>query len=260
MPDPVWLVTHPDGLVVRERDPLLADRDLRALGLDAGAGHHVVDTAARTVWVHSLTAPELPEGFASIGLRKLYGAVSDEVFGAAVRAVQVATFVETHRYCGRCATPTVGVEGERALRCPGCALVSYPRLAPAIIVLVRRGEQALLARNARFPAAFYSTLAGFVEIGETLEDALRREVKEEVGIEVGSLRYFGSQPWPFPHQLMVGFTAEWTAGELRVDGEEIADAQWFDRHALPAVPPKLSIARQLIEAWLEETARPSTID
>ena len=136
------------------------------------------------------------------------------------------------------------------MKCPKCALVFYPRISPAIIVLVRRGEEALLARGASFPAAFYSTLAGFSEIGESLEETLVREVREEVGVEVGDVRYFGSQPWPFPDSLMIGFTAEWRSGEIRV-GEEIVDAKFFRRdEPLPMLPPGVSIARRLIDTWL----------
>ena len=119
-----------------------------------------------------------------------------------------------------------------------------------MITLVRRGDEVLLARGRNFPAAFYSVLAGFVEPGESLEEAIRREIWEEVGIEVTGLRYFGSQPWPYPNSLMIGFTARWAAGELRVDERELADAGWFTRETLPQIPPKLSIARQLIEWYL----------
>ena len=137
--------------------------------------------------------------------------------------------------------------------CPSCGLAAYPRIAPAIIVLVRRGDRALLARNAKYPVPIYSTLAGFVDIGESLEETLAREVREEVGIEVTNIRYFGSQPWPLPHSLMIGFTAEWAGGEIRVDGEEITDAQWFAADDLPSLlPSHISIARRLIDAWTEE--------
>jgi len=139
------------------------------------------------------------------------------------------------------------VPGERARRCPACDLSFYPRISPAIIVLVRRGEEALLGQGNRFPGAFYSTLAGFVEPGETLEETLAREVREEVGVEVKDLRYFGSQPWPFPHSLMIAFTAEYAGGELRPDGVEIEECAWFDPDALPKLPPPISISRRLID-------------
>ncbi len=139
------------------------------------------------------------------------------------------------------------------MRCPQCGLLAYPRITPAIIVLVRRGDEALLARGARFPLPFHSTLAGFAEIGESLgRDGSRREVREEVGIEVKNIRYFGSQPWPFPNSLMVGFFADWAGGEIRIDGKEILDASWYRADALPTIPPKISIARRLIDAWLDE--------
>ncbi len=147
------------------------------------------------------------------------------------------------------------VEGERCFKCPACGTLAYPRIAPAIIVLVRRGDEALLARNARFPGAFYSTLAGFAEVGETLEESLAREVREEVAIEIKLPRYFGSQPWPFPHSLMVGFHAEWAGGEIQADGKEILDARWFTVDALPKIPPKVSIAGRLIASWIESVAR-----
>lgn len=165
------------------------------------------------------------------------------------RAVQLVEWVRTNRYCGRCATPMVEAAGERARRCPTCALTAYPRLAPAVIVLIRRGEEALLAMGRGF-GQMYSTLAGFVEPGENLEEAVRREVFEEVGVTLGRVDYVGSQPWPFPHSLMVGFDAEWESGEIAVDGTEIIDAGWYRRHDLPRIPPTMSIARRLIDRWI----------
>ena len=141
------------------------------------------------------------------------------------------------------------------MSCPACNRVYYPRISPAVIVLVTRGEEALLARNSRFPLPFFSTLAGFSEVGESLEETLVREVREEVGIDVGDVRYFGSQPWPFPNSLMIGFFAEYRSGELKLDPDEIAEAAWFKREELPMVPPPVSIARKLIDAWLSGTHR-----
>ena len=121
-----------------------------------------------------------------------------------------------------------------------------------------RGEQILLARNHRFPAGRYSVVAGFVEVGETLEECVRREVFEEVGVQLTNLRYFGSQPWPFPHSLMIGFTAEHASGEIRLEESEIAEARWFGADELPQVPPKASIARRLIDAFVERNRSPDT--
>jgi NAD+ diphosphatase len=121
-------------------------------------------------------------------------------------------------------------------------------------MLVERERKALLARNARFPLPFFSTLAGFVEVGETLEQAVAREVAEEAGIEIADIRYFGSQPWPFTGSLMIGFTARWAGGEIEADPTELADAGWFEPHALPTVPPKLSIARELIDDFVRRNA------
>ena len=139
--------------------------------------------------------------------------------------------------------------------CPSCGLAVYPRISPAIITLVRKGDLALLASNAKFPGAFYSTLAGFAEIGESLEETLVREVREEVGIVVKDVRYFGSQPWPFPNSLMIAFTAEWESGEIAIDPSELSDAKWFRADELPMIPPPVSIARRLIDAWVTGVAK-----
>jgi NAD+ diphosphatase len=144
---------------------------------------------------------------------------------------------------------------ERAKKCPQCGLTSYPRLAPAIIVRIERdgpdSREILLAHNKRHPAGFYSVLAGFVEPGETLEECVRREIREEVGIEVKKINYFGSQPWPFPHSLMVAFTAEYANGDIILEEEELDDAAWFSPGDLPPVPPPISIARQLIDSFAQ---------
>lgn len=142
--------------------------------------------------------------------------------------------------------------------CSRCGFHQYPRINPCIIVLITKGESALLAQGARFPDGLFSCLAGFIEAGESAEQAVRREVREEVGLELGALRYHGSQPWPFPHSLMLGFRAEWQAGELCPDREEIVAADWFGRESLPRLPTSGSIARELIDAWLGETAMAAT--
>ena len=179
--------------------------------------------------------------------------LDDDLFALSGRAVQIKEWDRTHQYCGYCATLMTQIVGDRAKRCPNCGLVNYPRLSPAIIVLISRGEDILLARSPRFPSLMFSVLAGFVEPGESLEETLIREVREEVGIEVKDIRYFGSQPWAFPNSLMIGFTAVYAGGEITIEPAEIAEAAWFHKHDLPNIPPKLSIARRLIDWFVEET-------
>ena len=162
----------------------------------------------------------------------------------------------THQFCGQCGAPTETLSFERAKQCPNCRLISYPRLSPAIIIAVtwRMGDEKriLLARNHRFPPGRYSVVAGFVEAGESLEETARREVFEETGVRIQNICYFGSQPWPFPNSLMLGFTAEYASGDITLEEEEIADAQWFAASDLPQLPPKISIARKLIDAFISE--------
>jgi NAD+ diphosphatase len=190
-----------------------------------------------------------------LNLMSLFGEVDEATWLAAGRAVQLVEWARNHRYCGRCGTETVESPGERARRCPACHLLAFPRLAPAVITLIERDDgRALLARNARWPHQMYSCLAGFVEPGETVEAAVQREVAEEVGIEIAGLRYFGSQPWPFPHSLMLGFHVQYAGGQIDCDLQEIAEAHWFSAEALPNVPGPISIARRLIDDWVRRVS------
>ncbi|MGH7961818.1 MAG: NAD(+) diphosphatase, partial [Candidatus Binatia bacterium] len=189
-----------------------------------------------------LADESLPAGMDFKDLRQVYGLLEEDLFVLGGRAVQIVEWDRTHQYCGRCGSRTHPTEKERAKVCPQCGLLNFPRLAPAIIVAVTRGEKILLARSAHFPQGLFSVLAGFVEPGETIEECVAREVKEEVGITVDNIRYFGSQPWPFPHSLMIGFTAEYVEGELKLDPTEIVEAGWFRADSLPSIPGRMSIA------------------
>jgi len=196
-----------------------------------------------------------PAGWAFSGLRALFGQIDDACFALAGRALQIVDWDRTHQYCGSCGTPTLMRTDERSRQCPACLLTFYPRIAPAVMALIRRGDNILLARSPRFPEGMYSALAGFVEPGETLEQCLAREVFEEVGIRIGNPRYFASQPWPFPHSLMIAFVADHESGEIAIDGVEIVAAEWFNISSLPRLPAKISIARNLIDAVVEEMKR-----
>lgn len=193
-----------------------------------------------------------PDSATFIDLRRLHGMMTPDFLKAAVTAIQVLNWDQTFRYCGRCGTPTENKAGERAKICPACGLMNFPRLSPAIMVAVIRDKRILLANGRGFPSSFFSVLAGFVEAGETLEECIIREVREEVGLSVHHLKYFGSQPWPFPHSLMIAFTAEHRSGEIRIDGNEIKDAGWFEADSLPSRPDsRISISGRLID-WFEQ--------
>jgi len=186
-------------------------------------------------------------------LRQLMATLDPAVWNVAGRATQISDWFRDHQMCGRCGTRMEMSASERSMKCPVDGLVSYPRLSPAVIVLVEHPDgRALLASNVawRGPRPMYSTLAGFVEPGESLEDCIHREILEEVGLQVDSIRYFDSQPWPFPNSLMLGFFAGYAGGEITPAPDEIADAQWFAKDDLPTIPPRASIARALIDDWL----------
>ncbi|WP_346798286.1 NAD(+) diphosphatase [Halomonas sp. Bachu 37] len=192
-------------------------------------------TAANESWIDGRNwLARLPESW--------YGLVST--------ALQVSAWLENHRFCGRCGAKASKLEAEFAMHCHACGHRNYPRISPCIITLVTCGEAMLLARSPRFPAGRYSTLAGFIEPGESAEEAVHREVFEEVGVTIDRVRYHRSQAWPFPHSLMLGYFAEATTRRIRIDGVEISDAAWFSPRHLPSLPPVFSISRELIETHL----------
>ncbi len=195
---------------------------------------------------------EAPAGMEFMNLRPLHAQVGEMFWAVAGRAVQIIDWARNHRYCGKCGTLNTFARMDRSLRCPNCDLSHYPRLSPAVIVLVQRGDEVLLGRSNRFPNAFYSVLAGFVEPGESLEETVSREIYEETGIRVQEITYFGSQPWPFPNSLMIGFTAQYAGGDIRLLDDEILDAGWFTVDTLPNIPGSISIARKLIDWWMAQ--------
>ena len=189
----------------------------------------------------------LPAGWSALGLRDLFGLVETTLAALSGRAYQILEWDRNHQFCSRCGTRTELRGDERSRTCPACKYTTYPPVTPAIMILVTHGNKLLLARKPAFPQGRYSALAGFVEPGEMLEDTVIRETREEVRVEIRNIRYFGSQPWPFPHSLMIAFTAEYAGGELRPDGVEIEEARWFEPDQLPKLPPPISISRRLID-------------
>ncbi len=230
-------------------EPVTAD-DFRWFDMEVSSKHflgHYLNRPCFAVAASGSTA----QGFSSMGLRNLLGRTNQSIFYLAGRAQQVIEWHETHQFCGRCGTEMSDHHMDRAKQCSSCKLINYPRLSPSIIVLVTRGDEMLLARNAAWPNGMYSTLAGFVEPGESIEQTVHREVFEEVGLRVGELRYFGSQSWPFPNSLMLGFHAEYGSGDIVCQEEEIADAQWFKQDNLPQIPPKTAISGWLIQEFMD---------
>ncbi|MEO8300064.1 MAG: NAD(+) diphosphatase [Burkholderiales bacterium] len=246
--DDIWHFAFVDrDLIVPESEgPGLRPMPARAVGLMgmASARHYLGTLEALDCW--ALALPEVPPGWQRVPLRNVMMAMDAPLSGLAGRAAQVLEWDRSHRFCGVCGTATDLQPGERARICPACKHASYPRLSPAMMALVWRPGEVLLARAPHFARGMFSALAGFVEAGESLEDCVHREVAEEVGLAITDLRYTGSQSWPFPHSLMVAFTARWTGGEIVPQPGEIDEAHWFPVDALPKVPPRFSIAGHLI--------------
>lgn len=203
-------------------------------------------------------APQLPSRLSFHEFRPSLDELCSDHVNVTLRAAHIAHWRRTHRCCGRCGATLVDSDQERARRCVRCGFVVYPRISPAVIVAVVRDNKILLASEPGFSSGLHGVLAGFVEPGESLEDCVRREVREEVGIEVANVAYFGSQPWPFPDSLMLAFTAEYAGGEIRIDESEILSAGWFAPDELPRIPSRLSVARKLID-WFVDTHRPRSV-
>jgi len=237
----------------------LTEDEYRWLGIDEVSSHYLGTAAGIPVFANEVD-PEAdnPEGYEFETLWSFLGQVEEPVFNLIGRAKQVVDWYQNHKYCGQCGKPTSTDSSDRSRQCHDCETIFYPRLSPSIIVLITRGEDVLLAKNANARGNFYSTIAGFVEPGESIEEAVHREVKEEVGVDVKNLKYFNSQSWPFPNSLMLGFHAEYAAGEIVIQEEEIADAQWFHYTEMPNRPAMVSISGWLIDAYLKQLSSPES--
>lgn len=192
---------------------------------------------------------EAPEEMEFQDLISLYDVLDEDIFLLAGKAVQMVGWDRDHQYCGRCGAATETSTYELAKVCPECGFKSFVRLSPAMITAIVKDGKLLMAKHG-YRGDMYGLIAGFVEPGETLKEAVERETMEEVGLKVKNIRYFGSQSWPFPHSLMVGFTAEYESGGIKVDGNEIIDASWFSPDEIPQLPSKISIASELIEWFI----------
>ena len=253
--DWLFLVSDAKVVVLENNGAVSLPRlgDVRAAGLDV-AESEFIGTLGATACRAALAPPSegLNKNARLFPIRRLFPGLAQGLFQAAGCANQIIIWRGNTRFCGRCASPTRPRKQERAAVCTVCGHVVYPKISPAIIVAVVKDGRILLARSPRFPSDMHSVLAGFAEIGESLETCLLREVWEETGIRVQNPRYFGSQPWPYPDSLMVAFTAEYLSGDIRLQGSEIAHAKWYAPHELPKIPDHGSIARRLID-WFVDT-------
>ena len=258
----LWFIVHEEKLAVKKAGdgysvPLFSDVK-QVQGALEGAQYFGLKDGSPCFLADLPDPGMLADGFEFRGIFELLGLLEDELLLVAGCAAQLIRWGRSHKYCGQCGKPTEDKADERAKTCTDCGLNCYPRLSPAVIVAVVKDGKLLLATSPRFRTRFWSVLAGFVEPGETLEECVVREVHEEVGITVKNVRYFDSQPWPFPDSLMLGFTAEYAEGEIKTDGDEIVDAEWFAADNLPNIPPKVSIARRLIDWFVENYSKTSS--
>lgn len=225
--------------------------DLATIGCEISSKHYIGKIEGHNCFAVALRSKKgIDEHFSFIPLKALYSSVDDDIFFISTKASQIVHWDATHKFCGRCGHTTNELENQNAKVCPNCGFISYPVISPAVITAILKDDKILLAHNANFTENMYSLIAGFVEPGETLEEAAQREIMEEVGIKVKNVKYFGSQPWPFPNSLMLGFTAEYESGDVQVDGVEILKADWFTKDNMPEIPQKVSIARRIIDWYL----------
>jgi len=250
LPAGLAIVHGPEGFLYGDQGALFARDWAKAQGLDLVCEHGLGHFDEQPVFLLEVRNTAAPHGHGWRGLRTFMLEGDPLTYQMLGYAAQIATWAREHRFCGRCGQPMSQIRWERAMHCQACDLRSYPRISPSMIVLVTRGDEVLLARSPRFVAGVYSTLAGFAEPGESAEQCLVREVREEVAVQVRDIQYIGSQCWPFPHSMMLGFHAEYAGGEIVMQADEIEDARWFDIRRLPPLPASRSIARYLIDLYV----------
>lgn len=252
----LWFIFDKDRLLMQKKGDgyRLPDGNLPPDFVTGERAAQVVASANGTEYMGmsgDLTG-DMPEKFEMINLRASYDYLDEESYNMAGKAFEIIHWDRNSRYCPACGVPMVRNTPISKL-CPSCGQEFYPAISTAIIVLIRREDAVLLVRAKNFKGNFHGLVAGFLETGETLEECVRREVMEETGLEIGNITYFGNQPWPYPSGLMVGFIADYAGGEIKLQQEELQSGAFFTKDRLPELPRKLSIARKMIDWWLEQS-------
>ncbi len=249
----LWLIFHRNQLLVDKSATIPNWATIQNSIVQVAHQHYLGIQAGQHCFTVELSLIQnIPYDLQFYPLRDLLVDLSDEQFTLASMAIQIINWDKNHQYCGRCGAVMQLNKTERAKHCPKCRLVNYPRISPAMIVIVTHGEKVLLSRSPRFRPGVYSVQAGFVEVGETVEQTVERELMEEVGIKVKNIRYFASQPWPFPNSLMLAFTAEYESGELSINHDELEDGGWYHFSQLPELPTQKSIAWKMLQAFIKQ--------
>ena len=256
-----WFIFYHDNLLIQQRGDgwHVPCTDQPPVPVPAGGTLHSIAFHKGIECKSFAVQAPVPDGetWRMIQLRKSYDQIPVEEYQLAGKASIILHWDENTRYCPHCGIPMQQISAI-GKKCPECRQEFYPHLAPAIIVRLSKGDSILMVRAHNFRGTFYGLVAGFVEPGETLEQCVEREVMEETGLQIKNVRYFGSQPWPYPSGIMIGFTAEYAGGTIRLQKEELSEGQFFSRDNMPELPRKLSIARRLVDAWLEQTAQKAT--
>lgn len=248
-----WFIFKENKLLINPKNNLKIPftNSLKELSIFPIRKHYLGTLDESLCYTAEVTPDTLaPEGMEFQDLKSLYEALDEDIYLLAGKAIQIINWDKNHQFCGKCGAPTSTFDHEFAKICPECGHMSFPRISPTIITAIIKDGKILMAKHS-YRENMYGLIAGFVEPGETLEECVGRETEEEVGLKLKNIKYFGSQPWPFPHSLMVGFTADYESGEIKVDGKEITEAKWFAPDEIPRIPSKMSIARELIDWFIE---------
>lgn len=250
----IWFIFSENKLMIQETEEIVALPNIEDINKYKKYFKHVNYVGrAREEYCYAAEVSEtdiIDESYKFYDFRSIVSNMNDEEFLLCSKAIQVINWDKNNKFCGRCGSPMKNSDSERAKICPKCGSTNYPRISPAVIVAITKGDKLLLAHNKNFRQKMYSLIAGFIEVGETIEQCVRREIMEEVGIKVNNIKYFQSQPWPFPNSLMIAFTAEYDEGEINPDGFEIEDADWYGVDNMPSIPKAGSVARKLIDWFM----------